>query len=75
MKSSALLIAVAVFSGCTSGSNRADVDAEAARLMKLSRDWSQLAGTGDIEATLSHWADDAVMMPPGQPPLRDVVGA
>jgi ketosteroid isomerase-like protein len=25
---------------------------------------------GDLDATLAYWADDAVMMPPGMPPLK-----
>jgi len=39
--------------------------------MNLSREWSEVAATNDIEKTLSYWADDAtVMSPPGQPPMK-----
>ena len=38
--------------------------------MHVSREWSNVAGSGDLEATLAYWAEDAVMMAPGQPPLR-----
>lgn len=38
--------------------------------MQLSREWSTSASTDSIEKTLSYWADDAVVMPPGQPPLK-----
>ena len=55
---------------CESLPNRADLNTEAARLMHLSHEWSNVAGSGDLEATLAYWADDAVMMAPGQSPLR-----
>lgn len=38
--------------------------------MQISRDWSDVAATRDVEATLTGWADDAVMMPPGMPMLE-----
>ncbi|HEU5162005.1 MAG TPA: hypothetical protein VFV54_02560, partial [Thermoanaerobaculia bacterium] len=61
----ALLVAVLV-AGCSSTtSTRVSVEDEAATLMRLSREWSQVAATGDLERTLSYWADDAVMMVPG----------
>ena len=55
--------------GC-GGLTEDELAAERDALMQLSREWSQVAGTGDIEATLSYWAEDAVMMPPDMPPLR-----
>ncbi len=47
-----------------------DQEAEAEKLMQLSRAWSDAAVAGDLEALLSYWADDAVMMAPGQPAIR-----
>jgi uncharacterized protein (TIGR02246 family) len=38
--------------------------------MKLSRDWSEVASTGDVDKTVSYWADDALVMSAGQPPLK-----
>lgn len=38
--------------------------------MELSRQWSGTVATGDVEATLRYWADDAVMLPPGLPMLE-----
>jgi ketosteroid isomerase-like protein len=35
--------------------------------MQTSREWARAAGRGDIEAALSFWADDAILMAPGQP--------
>jgi ketosteroid isomerase-like protein len=46
-----------------------DKEAEGKKLMELSREWSKLAAAGDTsEKMFSHWADDAVVMSPGQPP-------
>jgi uncharacterized protein (TIGR02246 family) len=57
-------------SACTAGSPAVDVDQEAAELMRISREWSDVAATGDMDAILAGWAEDAVMMAPGQPPIR-----
>lgn len=47
-----------------------EIAAEREALMRLSREWSQVAGGGDLEGALAYWAEDAVMMPPGMPPVR-----
>lgn len=57
-----------IFSGCTE--NKVDTKAEGEKLMQLSREWSRVAGTDSIEKTLSYWADDAVVMSPGQHPIK-----
>ena len=44
-------------------------EAEAQELMQLSRDWSATVGSGDLEASMDLWADDAVMLPPDLPVL------
>lgn len=44
--------------------------AEVEKLMQTSRDWSQVASTGDIEKTLGYWSDDAVVMMAGQSILK-----
>ena len=46
-----------------------DIEAEGEALTQLSRDWSDLVATGDMERIMAGWAEDAVMMPPGTPPL------
>lgn len=38
--------------------------------MQVSREWSKAAATDSIEKILSYWADDAVVMSPGQPALK-----
>ncbi len=40
-----------------------DLQAEQAALMQTSRDWAQAAASGDIDRTVSYWADDAIVMP------------
>ena len=42
-----------------------DQAAELEALMQISARWSDVSGTGDIDAELAFWADDAVFMPPG----------
>lgn len=64
----AVLIAVLALFGC--GSSQVDVEAEGAALMQLSRDWSRLVSTAPVDEWIDFWAEDAVMMPPGLPPLR-----
>jgi uncharacterized protein (TIGR02246 family) len=51
--------------GC--GQQRVDTKAEGEKVMETSREWAKAALTGDVERTLSYWADDAVVMSPGQP--------
>ncbi len=46
-----------------------DHEAEAQKLMQLSRDWSAMVSSGDLEASIDLWADDAVMLPPDLPVL------
>ena len=54
------------------GCNEPKIDtiAEGERLMQISRDWSKYAATDSIDKILSYWADDAVVMSPGQPPIK-----
>ena len=47
-----------------------DPKAEAEKLMQLSREWAQSASSHDVDKTLSFWAEDAVVMMPGQPKFK-----
>jgi uncharacterized protein (TIGR02246 family) len=38
--------------------------------METSREWSRVAAAGDVDAMLAFWADDAVIMVPGEESLR-----
>ena len=44
--------------------------AEAERLMQTSREWSKVAASGDMDKVLVYFADDAVMISAGRPPVR-----
>ena len=46
-----------------------DQEAEARALMQLSRRWSELVASGDLEMAIDFWAEDAVMLPPDLPVL------
>lgn len=62
-----LLVAATLLVGCSDSA--IDYEAEARELMQLSRDWSAMVGSGDLEASIDLWADDAVMLPPDMPVL------
>ena len=59
--------AAAALLGCQQA-QRGDESAEA--LMQTSREWSKVAESGDMEKVATYFADDAVMMSPGQQPVR-----
>ena len=46
-----------------------DHEIESQELMELSRTWSATVGSGDLEAAMDFWANDAVMLPPDLPVL------
>ena len=66
-KITASLLVIAIVS-CNQ--QKVDTKLEGEKIMKLSREWSEVASTGDVEKTLSYWADDAFVMSAGQPPLK-----
>src|SRR3989304_2308958 len=63
-----VLLTALIFGGCVE--RRVDRVAEGEKLMQLSREWAMAAQTDSVEKTLSYWADDAVVMAPGQPALK-----
>ncbi len=48
----------------------ANLGEEGASLMQRSRAWSEVMVTGDLEAIVEPWAEDAVLLPPDSPPLE-----
>jgi ketosteroid isomerase-like protein len=61
-----LLLTVAVLAGCSRSSF--DPAAEQAKLLKRDAEWASAASAGqDVEKIISYWADDALVLPPGQP--------
>ena len=65
---SVAIVIFAVLSGCTRPA--VDLEAEGEELMQLSREWSDLVATGDLDALMAGWAEDAVMMPPALPAIE-----
>ncbi len=69
IRRSLLVVAVSLLAaGCSSSF---DARAEERRLLQRDAEWSAAAYSGrDLEAILSYWADDAVVVPSGQPVVR-----
>ena len=63
-----MIMACVTLASCSQ--QKIDTKAEGEKLMEISREWSKVAATNDIEKTLSLWADDALIMSPGQPSLK-----
>lgn len=70
MIASRLLLSCLLAAGLAACAGRPDPAAEEAKLMETSRAWSRAAAGGDVDAILAYWADDALVLPPGQPALR-----
>lgn len=68
MKITTTLLLLVFLTGC--GESKIDTKTEGELLMQISRDWSKLAATDSVEKTLGYWAEDAVIMSPGQPPVK-----
>jgi ketosteroid isomerase-like protein len=64
-----LAIPALIFAGgCSSPSTRFDAAAEADKLLKRDAEWADAAAAGkDVDKIVSYWADDAVVIPQGQP--------
>ena len=51
-------------------SEKSDIDAEKARLLRRDAEWALAALEGrDVERILSFWTDDAVVLPPDLPSI------
>lgn len=50
---------------------KVDLKAEEATIMKTDSTWAALAAEGkEVDKIISYWADDAVVLPPGQPSVK-----
>ena len=56
-----------VFIGCASGNSPTDIQSE---ILRLDAEWARAAQGRDIDQVVSYWADDAIVFPPGSPPLK-----
>ena len=64
MRRSAILLVLIVFA-C---GPRADLDAERAAIAAADGAWLAAAQAGDVDSSLSFWAEDARVISPGEPP-------
>ena len=62
------MLIVIIFVSC--GEAQVDTKAEGEKIMQISRDWSKSAATDSIDKMLSYWADDAIVMSPGEAPIK-----
>ena len=71
----AVLSFVLFFAACDKPVDNSE--AERASLMELSREWSAIVSSGDLESGMDFWSDDAVMLPPDLPLLdgKDAIRA
>jgi uncharacterized protein (TIGR02246 family) len=65
-----ILVALTLMIIFSCNQQKIDTKSEGEKVMQTSREWSQITSTGDVEKTLSYWADDAVVMLAGQPILK-----
>ncbi|MCU7551381.1 DUF4440 domain-containing protein [Chitinophagaceae bacterium LB-8] len=65
-----ILLVIIVLATVSCSQPKVDLKAEGEKVMQLSREWSQIASTGDVEKTVSYWSDDAYMVSAAQPPLK-----
>jgi uncharacterized protein (TIGR02246 family) len=49
------------------GCSRVDLEAERAAILATDRPWQEAIAAKDVDRAVSFWADDAVVLPPGQP--------
>jgi len=68
MKRTAVIALSLIILSCNQ--QRVDKKAEGEKVMQLSKEWSEVASTGDVQKTVSYWTDDAFVMSAGQPPLN-----
>ncbi len=67
----ALILALVVMGGCSLASPRFDPAAESDKLLKRDTEWATAATAGkDVDKIVSYWADDAVVIPQGQPTVE-----
>jgi ketosteroid isomerase-like protein len=81
MKVGVELAMIVLLSGAACARTSMDADGEREALMRVSREWAAAAAARDLERIVSYWADEATVLPPGQPAvvgkaaIRDFVAA
>lgn len=64
------VLPIILFLVISCSTQKIDQQTEAQKIMNLSREWANSAATDNLEQTLSYWADDAVCLFPGLPPIK-----
>lgn len=67
MKFLMIALGAAALLGCEQGGAGEE---SVASLMQTSRDWSKVAQTGDVDKIADYFADDAIIVPAGEQPVR-----
>ena len=57
---------VVACAGCASSGNQTDAQSQ---ILQLDAAWSRAVEDRDVERAVSFWADDAIVFPPGSPPV------
>lgn len=68
MKTIAAFAILLVVTSCNK--KKVDIKAEGEKVMQISKEWSDVAATGNVEKTINYWVDDAFFMSAGQAPLQ-----
>ncbi|WP_288371791.1 DUF4440 domain-containing protein [uncultured Algoriphagus sp.] len=61
-----ILVSAILFTITACNQTTIDQEAEAEKLMELSRSWAKSVKDRDVEKMLSYWADDAMVMSPNE---------
>lgn len=64
------LLLLTLLSSCTDNPEPNHANSDDRQLERISRQWSRVAGTKDVDAIVGYWTDDAIVMIPGMPTLR-----
>lgn len=65
-----LVVIAALLGWCARCASAGSDEDARARILRLDADWSRAAAEGrDVDRVVSYWAEDAVVLPPGSPPV------
>jgi uncharacterized protein (TIGR02246 family) len=70
MTRSMVFVTAVLASYICSCSGKTSTDAEEQKLMQTSREWSKVAGSGNMDGVLGYFDDSAVVISESQPPIR-----
>lgn len=65
-----ILIALIIVTFISCNQQEVDTKTEGEKLMQTSREWSQVAASGNADSILSYWTDDAIVISAGEENLK-----